>query len=228
MAMKNYIGLKFGRGTVIAEAKPYVSPQGVKLRKGLLQCSCGKQYEAMYSGLVSGKTNSCGCLHWDITTKSGQFRYKDHLRTCLAWRHMKSRCHNPNHKQFSNYGGRGIKVCQRWRESFWNFLEDMGDCPPGLQIDRINNNGNYEPGNCRWATSEQQQRNKRTNRLFTVRGVDGCLTELANKFGAVSYQTVRQRLSKGWDTELAFTHPPTERAYRRRPLPFLLQAPAQL
>jgi len=92
-------------------------------------------------------------------------RPKKNLREYYSWEAMKNRCSNPRSPKFLDYGGRGIKVCDRWMFSFENFLEDMGERKEGLTLDRINNDGNYEPGNCRWATKKEQQRNKRTNKL---------------------------------------------------------------
>jgi len=120
---------------------------------------------------------------------------------------MKDRCCNPNNGKWKNYGGRGITVCARWMESFDNFLADMGVCPFGKSINRLNNDGNYEPGNCAWSTQKEQQRNKRNTRLFTVRGVTGCLVELCEKFN-VPYEMVRQRVFVlHWPIEAAFNNP---------------------
>lgn len=201
--MINYIGRKFGRGTVMAEAETYVNAKGGKQRMGLLQCSCGNQYLASYGDLVTGKTKSCGCFRLERATKHGHCKNKSFSRTYSSWRDMKRRCTNPNHKQFHNYGGRGISVCEHWKQ-FENFIADMGECPPGLEIDRIDNNGNYEPGNCRWATEAQQQRNRRNNRFLTVFGVTACLKDLAAHFG-INRETARARLCKGLAPELAFT-----------------------
>jgi len=103
--------------------------------------------------------------------------------TYNSWRDMKRRCHNPNRKAYKNYGGRGIKVCDRWMD-FVNFLEDMGECPEGLTLDRINNDGNYEPGNCRWATRKQQVQNRRdqkNQKLFIAKNEQGIITVSNNQ-----------------------------------------------
>ena len=96
-----------------------------------------------------------------------------HSKTYNCWSNLKQRCNNPNNKDYKKYGGRGIKVCDRWLNSFENFLEDMGEAPEGMSIDRTNNDGNYEPNNCRWTTSETQSRNCRgsTNSLSKYKGV---------------------------------------------------------
>jgi hypothetical protein len=124
-----------------------------------------------------------------------------------TWSKMVDRCINPNLKEYKRYGGRGISVCERWRV-FENFLADMGEKPPGLSIDRIKNGGNYEPGNCRWATPTQQQRNRRDNRIFTVRGITACLEELCDRYG-LYHSLVQARIDKlGWSVEDAFTIKP--------------------
>lgn len=124
---------------------------------------------------------------------------------------MKARCLNPNNPSFPLYGGRGVTVCERWRNSFDAFLADNGECPLGLEIDRWpNKRGNYEPGNVRWATDLQQARNTTANLDFTVRGFRGCLSELTEHFG-VPYSRVKRRLYLGWPIETALFAPPCQR-----------------
>lgn len=119
---------------------------------------------------------------------------------------MMTRYTNPKVKEYPDYGGRGIKVCERWH-SFENFLTDMGERPPGMSIDRHpNNDGNYEPGNCRWATRTQQARNKRNSRLLTVNGVTRCVAEWAEIMG-VRDSVIRDRLRGGWSEEDAVLKP---------------------
>lgn len=127
------------------------------------------------------------------------------------WTGIKSRCYNPNRACWERYGKVGIRVCDRWLNSFENFLADMGKCPEGMEIDRWpNQRGNYDPNNCRWATLKQQARNKRNNRILTVRGVTACLAELCDKFG-LPYKMVQWRLDDGWPVEEAFFSPPGPR-----------------
>lgn len=122
-----------------------------------------------------------------------------------VWRNMLNRCHNPNVPAYKNYGGRGITVCESW-EKFENFLADMGEQPVGKTLDRINNDGNYEPGNCRWATPAEQIRNRRTTTLLTFGGVTQCIADWAAEIG-IGDATLRHRLKIGWPVEKALTTP---------------------
>ena len=125
-------------------------------------------------------------------------------RTYSTWVSMRNRCRNEKDPNFPAYGGRGIKVCKRWH-SFTNFLADMGERPAGLTIDREDNDGGYEPGNCSWATPKAQGRNKRNNRLLTVKGETKTLAEWAEDLG-ISRAALGMRL-KNWTTEKAVTTP---------------------
>lgn len=152
------LGMRFGRLTVVAQ-------EGKSKGRHLLwkcRCECGGVTHAPKYALVSGNTKSCGCLHIDkITTHgmSGSVTTKRSTEYAI-WMNMLSRCRNPNCPDFKNYGMRGISVCPRWLV-FENFLEDMGRRPPKLSLDRIDNDGNYCPENCRWADSRTQRLNSR-------------------------------------------------------------------
>lgn len=123
-----------------------------------------------------------------------------------VWNNMKGRCTRPNHPEWPRYGGRGIKVCDRWLESFANFFADMGERPsPAHSIDRIDNDGNYEPGNCRWATGDVQNRNNRRTRLLTLNGVTKCMKDWCAEYG-VPARTLKYRMEKmGMTLEQALT-----------------------
>jgi len=126
--------------------------------------------------------------------------------TYRAWSHMKGRCLAPGDKRYARYGGRGITVCERWM-TFPQFLEDMGECPPGLTLDRIDNDGHYEPGNCRWATRAQQSDNRGNTRRFMFQGELLTMKEIAGKVD-MRHSTLYQRLiTKGWPFERAVTEP---------------------
>lgn len=127
--------------------------------------------------------------------------------TYKSWHMMKQRCSNPNNKQYKDYGGRGILLCERWVD-FSNFLADMGERPENMTLDRIDNNGNYEPSNCRWATRKQQQRNMRTNTIWTHNGISKCVTEWAEDLGCEPH-TLFERVNKHkWPIARAVTEPP--------------------
>jgi len=157
------VGKRFGIVNVIGPG-----PIRIEKTTSTCLCDCGRIFTAYNSNLKSGKTKSCGCVRKEITrirsTKHGHSPRHYPSKTYAVWNTIIQRCANPNKKDFQYYGGRGIFVCERWRFSFPNFLQDMGEAPPGLTIDRINNDHGYAPGNCRWATRNEQAKNKRARR----------------------------------------------------------------
>ena len=128
-----------------------------------------------------------------------QAKFRAKFPEWAIWREMKSRCFNPKNKAFSFYGGRGITICEKWKNSFQAFLADVGRRPdPKLTIERIDNNGNYEPGNVRWATMKEQSLNTRSVRLITIDGTTDSFTSWAHRFG-LNHRLVERRVAKGWD-----------------------------
>ena len=161
-------GKTYGRLTVIERA-----PNIGKYVAWNCLCVCGKTLAVRADSLRSGNTKSCGCLKAEngakwlrrLNTKHGECSQSYRSSEWYSWQSMIIRCEQPKSNSYQNYGGRGIKVCERWRKSFANFLADMGRKPPGMTLDRIDVNGDYEPGNCRWATHSTQTRNRRTYRV---------------------------------------------------------------
>lgn len=135
--------------------------------------------------------------------------------TYVVWCKMRQRCENPKNDRYADYGGRGIEVCERWQQ-FENFRQDMGERPTGTSLDRYpNQNGNYEPGNCRWATRTQQQNNMRSNHLIEWRGRTMTLTEAAREVG-IHPGTLLARIERGWSMTRAMTEPSTRKRRRLR------------
>lgn len=175
------------------------------------RCICGKVWAVVGNCLKTGNTKSCGCVSLMATTK----RFTKHGHTSKgtvtpeyrAWRHLFDRCDSPKCREYINYGGRGIGICNRWRDSFDNFLRDMGHKPfPEAAIDRIDNNGDYTPENCRWVTASQNNMNRRNNRILTYNGVSKALTEWARE-SITTVSTFSSRINRGWSVHDAMTKP---------------------
>lgn len=153
----------------------------------LCKCDCGKELDVVGNKLRNGNTKSCGCSRASALQKARKARKNNgytttHKKANQAWRDMWSRCTNHKHKSWLRYGGRGISVCDRWKD-FKFFLEDMGDPPDGHSIDRINNDGNYDPLNCQWATRSQQMRNTSRNVHVLFEGEVMCASDVVKKLG---------------------------------------------
>lgn len=129
------------------------------------KCECGEELDVRGTHLRSGATTTCGCGRASLTIARSTTHGYSNRTEYFIWWSMKARCLNKNHKQYSDYGGRGITICQRWLDSFENFLNDMGDRPGKLTLDRIDNDKGYEPGNCRWATRQEQYANSRPAKM---------------------------------------------------------------
>lgn len=197
MRLIDITGQKFGRLLVL------------KYSGGLwhCQCDCGVIKDIAGHELLSGKTKSCGCLKRERIIKRSTTHGKRKTSEYNIWSAMRNRCNNPNDKRYSSYGGRGVSVCQEWNESFEAFDRDMGPKPsPKHTLDRINNDGNYEPSNCRWATDEQQRNNRRSTVTLTLDDKTHNLTEWSKRTG-FSSATIYGRLLRGWSDEKAITTP---------------------
>jgi hypothetical protein len=175
---------------IVILSEPFFKDCGTRRRKFIkCRCDCGKEFETR----VDKECESCGCGRGFPKThrKSKTTEYR-------IWLGMKTRCNNPSNKDWENYGERGIKVCQRWNHSFENFLSDMGERPQGTSIDRIDNNGDYSPENCRWATSSEQRSNRRQTISMTIYGKTMPLTEWLKVNPYVKRSVVIKRLSLRW------------------------------
>lgn len=202
--LKDITGQKFGRLTVLRLAE----------RKGhsilwLCRCDCGKEKVTPGGSLRNGFTKSCGCLNSEIV-KARNALCRTHGQTgsseYATWSAMKGRCLDPRHRAWKDYGKRGITVCERWLK-FENFYEDMGPRPsPKHSLDRIDNDGNYEPGNCRWALQIVQVNNRRGSRYIEFKGESRTIAQWANHLG-FPHGVLNRRLAAGWGTEKALTTP---------------------
>lgn len=196
---KDLTGMRVGRMTVI----------GIEgRRRGYLlwrvRCDCGNEKLAVSGELTRGRPSSCGCGTPKIKPRPPTHGLTK-SSTYNIWKAMRRRCGSKREKDYRNYGARGIVVCERWLK-FENFLADMGKRPsPKHSIDRIDNDGNYEPGNCRWATNIEQSNNTRVNRVITAEGVSMTMAEWARHLG-VSYHAIRWRVQAGVDGEAVIRH----------------------
>lgn len=174
-------GMIFGDWTALS--KEYVRGKP----KWICRCTCGVEKSVFETHLLRGNSKSC------TTSQTHGIGKKTPGHS--SWTSMVSRCTNQSHVAYSSYGGRGIKICDRWTGSFLAFYEDMGPRPDGMTLERIDTNGNYEPGNCRWATPQEQSNNTRTNRYVIHQGERLTIAQLARKQG-LNYETLYSRITR--------------------------------
>lgn len=202
----NLCGRKFGRLTVTE----YAGRSKKGARCWICTCDCGEVRKVFGSNLVRDNSTSCGCLGRQNSIKAhithGHSGKKSRSSEYGIWASMISRCENPKVASYPRYGGRGIKVCVRWRKSFQEFLSDMGPRPQGKTLDRDKTNGNYCPSNCRWITPTQQNNNRRGNRRIEVDGITLTSSEWERKTG-IRALTIRQRIDRGWPAKRAISEP---------------------
>lgn len=172
------------------------------------KCDCGCVIIALAGNLSSATTQSCGCLKREQQTRHGHARKRNASAEYRAWHNIRSRCSNQRSKDWPRYGGRGIRVCARWDESFEAFLADMGGRPSrSHSLDRINNDGDYEPGNCRWSLPLEQGRNRHNNRIYELNGVALIESEWCRRLGLKSPSAISGRIKTGWTLAQALATP---------------------
>lgn len=201
---RNYndlIGKKYGKLTITGFEKV------LKRTYLIFTCDCGNAGKARYESVLVGKTKSCGCYKID-EIKLKAYKHGDcKNRLYSIWKNIKSRVHNKNNTRYNSYGGRGILLCKEWEDynnfKKWSLENGYSDC---LTIDRIDNDGNYEPCNCRWSTNTQQIRNRNVTKFVNYKGEMVCFAELCEKSDN-EYYTVLTRIRRGWDIEDAVEMP---------------------
>ena len=203
-------GKQFGKLTVVSIAERKRDRGGASRIWWKCKCECGNECVIRASALTkkTGFQQSCGCLRHKGNPKHGLY----HTRLHKIWSNMKTRCLNPNSPRYKDYGGRGITICEEWQEdfiSFYSWAIEHG-YREDLTIDRINNDGNYEPSNCRWADSFMQRRNRKDTHLISYNGETLTAKEWSKKIGGNDH-LVGYRLRAGWDEIRAITTPPTKR-----------------
>lgn len=211
-------GERYGRITVIERADDRIQQSGKRVYMWRCVCDCGKEKIIAGASLRHGNTKSCGCLQRDVvinmSTKHGFAHSGEIERLYRIWLAMKERCYNENNKGYKNYGGRGISVCEEWRNSYASFKKwaiesgydenaKYGDCT----IERIDVNGDYCPENCTWVSKKKQANNTRRNHFLTYNGETHTIAEWAEITG-IGYNAIRQRINNlGWPIERALTEP---------------------
>lgn len=211
-AYKDLTGMMFGRLIVIEHVG---TRNGHSLWK--CKCDCGNVVEVVSGSLVSGNTQSCGCFRSQFAREKFTTHGMHGIKIYNVWRGMKSRCMNINTNYYSDYGGRGISVCEEWLEfiNFYNWAMNSG-YNGILTLDRVDNDGNYEPDNCRWSTMKEQANNTRTNVWYEYRGESKTLSQWSDICG-IAQKRLRDRIGLGWTIERAlFTPVRIQKKYEKR------------
>jgi hypothetical protein len=205
-----YTGDKIGRLTFIGDA-----PTKSNRRHCIFLCDCGNTTISALYDVRNGHTRSCGCYHNEIRRKirltHGATADRKSTPEYRAWKAMKGRCFDPNNISYKNYGARGVTVCDQWLNDYPAFLKEIGRRPSkNHSVDRINNNGNYEPGNVRWATRKEQRRNSDRIHPVTINGITKIICDWAAVSG-VPEESISARIRHGWEYERAVFYPVNHR-----------------
>lgn len=195
------IDQRFGRLVVL---RRYDGPS--KSVSWVCCCDCGTEKSFIGYLLRSGNTKSCGCLRKEVARATRTTHGRSRTPIYWVWQRMIQRCSNPNTGEYQYYGARGISVCNRWRDSFEDFIADMGERPHGMTIERKDNSGNYEPGNCIWVFHETQMNNMNSNRILEFKGREQTIARWAREVG-IKQTTLYMRINAGWSVERALTQP---------------------
>jgi hypothetical protein len=190
---------RFGRLTILDG--PFLDNGELKY---ICECDCGTIKTLSKGSLTSGSSSSCGCLRKESTGNRARTHGKTNTLAYVSWLGIIKRCYNPNEPAYKNYGGRGITVCEEWKNSFENFLHDMGPRPLGISIERIDNNGNYNKNNCVWASRKTQNRNSRNNNLVTYNSSTKPVSAWCELLGIPYKRTIQRISSYGMSPEKAF------------------------
>lgn len=201
-SITQYVGRKWNKLTAIRflRMEPRRSAQIWEF-----ECDCGNFTTGELGQVKNGHKMSCGCHALSVRTKHGFCRFAKNDSFYKVWTGIFTRCYNTRAKEYARYGGRGIRVCERWNK-FENFKEDMFPRPDGMTLERKDNDGPYSPENCKWATRKEQSHNRRTNKNFTFVGITQCLSEWARIVG-IGESGLAKRLKRGWSLERALTTP---------------------
>lgn len=198
------VGDRFGRLVAVERYRKAFPSQTIWYWR--CACDCGGEAHTSAGRLTQGQAKSCGCLHKEVCADMLRTHGHSGSLTHRRWGAMKSRCIDPGNTAYRHYGAKGVKVCERWAASFEAFLDDMGECPPGMTLDRRENDRGYEPGNCRWATPTQQNNNRTSNRRIEAFGKTQTVAEWARESG-MNYAMLMSRIQRGMSPMAALTTP---------------------
>lgn len=220
MKAKDFTGTRFGRLLAVERLAPNGSQRRAHYR---CLCDCGNVHVVCGSSLVTKSTKSCGCLAKEKLAEVAKTWTLRHGQcgtpTYRTWKSMVARCTRTTHHAYARYGGRGIVVCDSWRD-FTNFLADMGPRPTETTLDRIDGDGPYSPENCRWATWIEQQQNRRSNVILEHLGKSQCVAAWAREYG-IAADTFTWRIKHGWSMEDALAAPAKRRPEAKSAIEYL-------
>ena len=207
---KDLTGKTFGKLTVIERAANKVYPSGQTRLMWYCKCKCGNTVIVLGQCLVNGHSRSCGCSTGDFIRQQKNKHKKSKTKIYRIWQAMKRRCYNPNSINYSDYGSRGIEVCERWKDSFEAFYDDVSKLAhygeKGYTLNRIDNDGNYDLGNVEWSTDKEQANNRRNNHLITYNGKTQTVKQWSEELN-INNNTIITRLSRGWSIERTLNKP---------------------